>query len=115
MDEVVDDLILDLLNTDEVKNYRQKEADFLSDFSLQEKLNELNENLDLINYRSELRDLKKEINLNERVYQLRLAENDLQELLSGVTASLTEKVSKYIFVDENLPLKGGSHYQRRKK
>ena len=115
MDEVIDDLVLDLLDSDEVRNYHQRRADFLSDVALQEKIRELNKNAQHINYRPELRELKKQVNLNDKVYQLRLAENDLQELLSSVTKLLVNKVSEHIFIDENLPLKGGNHHQRRKR
>lgn len=56
-----------------------------------------------------MRALQKEINTNDKVYALRLAENDVQAILSDLTKAITQSISDNIYVDENLPLKGGRH------
>lgn len=113
-DVLVDELVDELLSSEETDNYRKRRIDFVGDADLQEELMTLNENLEWVNYRPELRELKKEIILNEKVYQLRLAENDLQELLSSITKSLVQELSVHVPIDENLVLRGGNHHQRRK-
>ena len=85
---------------------------FEEDEDLQSKLRLLTDNQEYIAFRPELAQLRKEILLNEKVYQLRIAENDLQELLSELTKDISSAISAHIFVDENLPLKGGSRHGR---
>jgi cell fate (sporulation/competence/biofilm development) regulator YlbF (YheA/YmcA/DUF963 family) len=114
IDEEIDKLAEEILNSQQVRHYRQSRQAFRNDENLQDELAILNENLAYLNFRPDLRDLQKKINLNPKVYALRLAENDLQELLSELTKSLTASVSEHITIDENLPLKGGGHHQRRK-
>ena len=84
IDDLIDEVVKDFLELPEVAAYR----------------------------RPELAQLRKEILLNEKVYQLRIAENDLQELLSELTKDISSAISAHIFVDENLPLKGGSRHGR---
>lgn len=114
IDDCIDDIVSELLRSEEVAHYRAARDEFLADDVLQGKLALLQENLEFTSIRPELRDLKREINLNDKVYQLKLAENDLQELLSNLAKTLSYSISKHIFIDENLPLRGGGHHQRRK-
>jgi cell fate (sporulation/competence/biofilm development) regulator YlbF (YheA/YmcA/DUF963 family) len=109
IEDLLDELVGELLNLPEIAVYRQAKMDFLSDELLQEKLLLLNENLDYVAYRPELKALQREINTNEKVYAVRLAENDLQMILSELTKNITRGISEHIYVDENLPLKGGHH------
>ncbi|NHI72737.1 hypothetical protein ET006_01180 [Lactococcus garvieae] len=112
IDDLIDEVIKDFLNLPEVNAYRSLKKAFEEDEDLQSKLQLLTDNQDYIAFRPELVQLRKELLLNEKVYQLRVAENDLQELLSELTKDITSAISEHIFVDENLPLKGGSRHGR---
>lgn len=112
IDDLIDEVIKDFLNLPEVNAYRALKKAFEEDEDLQFKLQLLTDNQDYIAFRPELVQLRKELLLNEKVYQLRVAENDLQELLSELTKDITSAISEHIFVDENLPLKGGSRHGR---
>ncbi|MDG6141977.1 YlbF family regulator [Lactococcus formosensis] len=112
IDDLIDEVIKDFLNLPEVNAYRALKKVFEEDEDLQSKLQLLTDNQDYIAFRPELVQLRKELLLNEKVYQLRVAENDLQELLSELTKDITSAISEHIFVDENLPLKGGSRHGR---
>lgn len=112
IDDLIDEVIKDFLNLPEVNAYRALKKAFEEDEDLQSKLQLLTDNQDYIAFRPELVQLRKELLLNEKVYQLRVAENDLQELLSELTKDITSAISEHIFVDENLPLKGGSRHGR---
>ncbi|WP_081165359.1 YlbF family regulator [Lactococcus garvieae] len=112
IDVLIDDLVKDFLDLPQVAAYRKLKAEFEADQNLQDNLRTLTENQDYIAYRPELAQLKKDILLNDKVYHLRVAENDLQELLSNLTKDITASISEHIFVDENLPLKGGNRHER---
>ncbi|QPS71049.1 YlbF family regulator [Lactococcus garvieae] len=112
IDDLIDVLVKDFLDLPQVAAYRKLKAEFEADQNLQDNLRTLTENQDYIAYRPELAQLKKDILLNDKVYHLRVAENDLQELLSNLTKDITASISKHIFVDENLPLKGGNRHER---
>ncbi|MDR2975812.1 MAG: YlbF family regulator [Streptococcaceae bacterium] len=114
IDSSIDEIVAELLKSDEVMLYRKARENFLKDEKLQNKIAVLQQNIDFIPFRSDLRELQREINLNEKVYQLKLAENDLQEILSNLTKAITYSISKNIPIDENLPLRGGGHHQRRR-
>ncbi|MEY8444397.1 YlbF family regulator [Lactococcus ileimucosae] len=112
IEDSIDTLVKAFLDLPQVAVYRGLKAEFEADKDLQEKLNILTENQEYIAFRPELLQLKKEILFNEKVYNLRVAENDLQELLSDLTKDIASSISEHIFVDENLPLKGGSRHER---
>lgn len=112
IEDSIDTLVKAFLDLPQVAVYRGLKAEFEADKDLQEKLNILTENEEYIAFRPELLQLKKEILFNEKVYNLRVAENDLQELLSDLTKDIASSISEHIFVDENLPLKGGSRHER---
>ncbi|HEY0221869.1 YlbF family regulator [Lactovum miscens] len=113
IDDEIEKLVDNILKTKQAQAYCQAREEFLSDFDLQADLQTLNENLNFIDSRTEFKDLKKRINMNPKVYAFRLAENDLQEILSGETSVIVSSVSEHINIDENLPLKGGHHHHRR--
>ena len=112
IDDLIDEVVKDFLELPEVAAYRALKTTFEEDEDLQAKLQLLTDNQEYIAFRPELAQLRKEILLNEKVYQLRIAENDLQELLSELTKDISSAISAHIFVDENLPLKGGSRHGR---
>ncbi|WP_251713497.1 YlbF family regulator [Lactococcus ileimucosae] len=112
IEDSIDTLVKAFLDLPQVAVYRGLKAEFEADKDLQEKLNILTENQEYIAFRPELLQLKKEILFNEKVYNLRVAENDLQELLSDLTKDIASSISEHIFVDENLPLKGGRRHER---
>lgn len=112
IDDSIDDLVKGILALPQVAAYHKLKTEFEADQDLQDNLRLLTENQDYIAFRPELAQLKKDILLNEKVYNLRVAENDLQELLSELTKDIASAISEHIFVDENLPLKGGAHHGR---
>ena len=99
----------EFLKFPEVEAYQKAKADFMADENLQSQLKTLQDNSEYVAFRPELRALQHEINLNEKVYAFRLAENDLQQILTALTKKITNSISEQIYVDENLPLKGGQH------
>lgn len=114
MNVLVDAVVCDLINTDEVKEYRIAQQAVESDEKLQQELMELRENADFIAFRPELRTLQQAINLNPKIYALKLAENDVQESLSVLTKKISAAISDKIFVDENNLFKGGNHHCHRR-
>ncbi|MDM5144555.1 hypothetical protein ICE98_01651 [Lactococcus lactis] len=109
IDDLLEKIMDSFLEFPEIKLYQKAKADFMADENLQNQLKVLNDNSDYISFRPELRALQHEINLNEKVYAFRLAENDLQQILTALTKKITNSISEQIYVDENLPLKGGQH------
>ncbi|MFC4653380.1 YlbF family regulator [Lactococcus nasutitermitis] len=107
-----DNLVTEIGKSSEVARYKKLRRAFLADEKLQKKIAQLNENRDFLAYRPELRELQKEIFMDEKVYQLRLAENDVQVILSNLTKKIASSISENIYVDENIPLKGGSRHDR---
>ena len=112
IDELIDQVVSEFLKLPEVARYRQAREIFENDEVLQKKISVSRDNAEFANFRPELKALQREINLDEKVYGLRLAENDLQEILSALTETLANAISENIFIDENLPLKGGSRHDR---
>ncbi|RZI49749.1 YlbF family regulator [Lactococcus kimchii] len=114
IDDLLDKLVSAFAQLSEVEAYRKARAEFLSDATLQKKVQIWNENKEFIPFRADLRALQQEINRNEKVYALRLAENDLQQILSTLTQKITQGISEHIYVDEHLPLKNskGGHHGR---
>ena len=109
IDDLLEKIMDSFLEFPEIKLYQKAKADFMADETLQKQLKVLNDNSDYISFRPELETLQHEINTNEKVYALRLAENDVQEILTDLTKKITKSISEQIYVDENLPLKGGQH------
>ena len=112
IDSLIDELVDELENQPQIHQYQKFKNELEADQELQEKIQKLSENQEYLDFRPELRELQKEILLDEKVYALRIAENDVQELLSSLTKKITSAISESIFVDENLPLKGGSRHER---
>ena len=109
IDNLLEKIMDEFLKFTEVEAYQKAKADFMADENLQSQLKTLQDNSEYIAFRPELRALQHEINLNEKVYAFRLAENDLQQILTALTKKITNSTSEQIYVDENLPLKGGQH------
>lgn len=109
IDNLLEKIMDEFLKFPEVEAYQKAKADFMADENLQSQLKTLQDNSEYIAFRPELRALQHEINLNEKVYAFRLAENDLQQILTALTKKITNSISEQIYVDENLPLKGGQH------
>ena len=109
IDDLLEKIMDSFLDFPEIKLYQKAKADFMADENLQSQLKTLQDNSEYIAFRPELRALQHEINLNEKVYAFRLAENDLQQILTALTKKITNSISEQIYVDENLPLKGGQH------
>ena len=109
IDDLLEKIMDSFLEFPEIKLYQKAKADFMADETLQNQLKVLNDNSDYISFRPELKTLQHEINTNEKVYALRLAENDVQQILTDLTKKITKSISEQIYVDENLPLKGGKH------
>ena len=112
VDAAVDQVVAEFLALPQVANYRSARQAFLTDQALQEKIKQNQAQQDYAAFRPEIRALQHEINQNAKVYALRLAENDLQEILSDLTKKLAGAISETIFVDENLPLRGGDRHAR---
>ena len=112
IDAQVDVLVAEFLKKPEVAHYRQVQADFLADSDLQAQIQQAEELQDYGDFRPEIRKMQQQILQNDKVYALKLAENDLQALLSALTKTLAGAISENIFIDENLPLKGGSRHER---
>lgn len=90
--------------------YKAAKLAVKNDNELQKKLSNLTENEEYVAFRPELRQLQKEVLMNEKIYALKIAENDVQEFLSDLTKKLVKSISEHIEVDENLPFsKGGKH------
>ena len=109
IDDLLEKIMDSFLEFPEIKLYQKAKADFMADETLQNQLKVLNDNSDYISFLPELKTLQHEINTNEKVYALRLAENDVQQILTDLTKKITKSISEQIYVDENLPLKGGQH------
>ncbi|MGO3520395.1 MAG: YlbF family regulator [Lactococcus lactis] len=109
IDNLLEKIMDEFLKFPEVEAYQKAKVDFMADENLQSQLKTLQDNSEYIAFRPELRALQHEINLNEKVYAFRLAENDLQQILTALTKKITNSISEQIYVDENLPLKGGQH------
>lgn len=115
LDEELDGLVAAILEEPVIASYLAAKATFLADEELQRQLSLLEENQNYLPFRKELQELQKSLLLNEKVYALRVAENDVQELLSKLAAELTGAISPEIWIDENLPLKKGGRHGRHHK
>jgi len=110
IDQAVDELVASLIIEPEFLAYQAAAQAVEEDAGLSKQLQLLAEEEAHIAFRPELKKLQKELIMNEKVYQLRVAENELQALLSEVAGELSGAISKEIMIDENLPLaKGGRH------
>lgn len=115
IDQLIDQLVEDFTQTPKYSDYQAIKINFENDSQLQEKIKTLQENMDYLNFRAELKTLQKEIISHPLVYQLKLAENDLQAELNTLSKHISQTISTHIYVDENLPLKGGSRHDRHHK
>ena len=48
--------------------------------------------------------------MTDTIYQLKIAENDVQSVLSEFAKAISGVISDAIVVDENVPLKKGGHH-----
>ncbi|MDN5396557.1 MAG: hypothetical protein L0G05_08520, partial [Chryseobacterium sp.] len=93
-----------------VTDFKARKLAFESDAELQQKLQTLEENRAYITYRPEIRVLQQEILMTDTIYQLKIAENDVQSVLSELAKAISGVISDAIVVDENVPLKKGGHH-----
>ncbi|MDR0297958.1 MAG: YlbF family regulator [Streptococcaceae bacterium] len=114
IDAVLEALTQEVLASSEASSYRLAKKAFEEDADLQEKVARLDENRAFLTYRPEIRALQKEIALNEKVYQLKLAENELQALLSALTEKIAASISPTIAVNTYNPIKGGTKHAHRR-
>lgn len=110
LDELADKLASQFLNLAVAKAFRSKKRAFELNDELQEKTKILAENMAFINYRPEIKALQKELLMNDVIYELKLAENDVQSSLSNLVKQIAGVISDDISVDEQLPLKKGGHH-----
>ncbi|GFH42786.1 regulator [Lactococcus hodotermopsidis] len=112
LDDLTDEVVRAFLTLDVVADFRTKAERFKSDRVLQADLQTLAENREFLPFRAEVRELQKSILMNETIYQLKVAENDVQKSLSDLAKKIAGAVSDDIFVDENLPFGKGGHHGR---
>ncbi|GAX46970.1 hypothetical protein [Pseudolactococcus reticulitermitis] len=112
LDDLADRVAATFMKLDVVADFKARKLAFESDADLQQKLQTLEENRAYITYRPEIRALQQEILMTDTIYQLKLAENDVQTRLSELAKAISNVVSDAIVVDENLPLKKGGHHGR---
>ncbi|GFH41186.1 hypothetical protein [Pseudolactococcus insecticola] len=110
LDDLADDVARAFLALPIVTEFQKKVAQFEADERLQEKIQRLEENRAFIAFRPEIRELQKEILMDETIYQLKISENDVQTTLSDLAKEVASTVSDGIVVDENLPFKKGGHH-----
>lgn len=113
LDDLADDLSHQFLDLAVVKAYTAKKIAFDSDDALQGKLRVLTENQAYIAHRPEIRSLQQELMMTDEIYQLKLAENDVQGALSELVIKIAGVISADISVDEHLPLKKGGHHGKK--
>jgi cell fate (sporulation/competence/biofilm development) regulator YlbF (YheA/YmcA/DUF963 family) len=109
---LIDDVVQAFLKTEVAVKFRKQAQIFKADEVLQADLQLLEENRDLLAFRPEIRALQKSILMNKKIYEFKLAENDVQEVLSDLAKAIAARISETISVDENLPLKKGGHHGR---
>lgn len=112
LDDLVDDVVKAFVKLEVVEAFRARKLAFELDDALQAELQILEDNREFIDFRPEIRTLQRSLVMNDTIYQLKLAENDVQTSLSDLAKSIAGVISDDIFVDENLPLKKGAHHGR---
>lgn len=110
LDELADKLASQFTELAVVEAFRSKQNAFEADDALQNKIKILEENLAYIRYRPEIKALQKELLMSDVIYELKVAENDVQKSLSDLVKKIAEVISDDIPVDEHLPLKKGGHH-----
>ena len=110
LDELADNLASQFTKLTVVDTFRSKQNAFETNDELQNKIKILEENLAYIRYRPEIKALQKELLMDEVIYELKVAENDVQKSLSDLVKKIAEVISDDIPVDEHLPLKKGGHH-----
>lgn len=112
LDGLADQVVSTFMTLDVVTDFKAKQAAFASDTEVQKQLQTLEENKAFINFRPELRTLQRDVLMTDSIYQLKIAENDIQTALSALARKLAGVISDSIEVDENLPFKKGGHHGR---
>ena len=110
LDELADNLASQFTKLTVVDTFRSKQNAFETNDELQNKIKILEENLAYIRYRPEIKALQKELLMSDVIYELKVAENDVQKSLSDLVKKIAEVISADIPVDEHLPLKKGGHH-----
>ena len=111
IDQAIEYLVSYFLKLPEVENYRLKRQKFENDRELQEQLfafQKLKDSYDTAKayeaFRPDVRELKRQIDLNEVVIGYRQTEFDLQTILANLGEEIAQAVSNQIFIDTGLPL-----------
>ena len=110
LDDLADQVAAAFMSLAVVTDFKARKLAFESDAELQQKLQTLEENKAYITYRPEIRVLQQEILMTDTIYQLKIAENDVQSVLSELAKAISGVISDAIVVDENVPLKKGGHH-----
>ena len=110
LDELADNLASQFTKLTVVDTFRSKQNAFETNDELQNKIKILEENLSYIRYRPEIKALQKELLMDEVIYELKVAENDVQKSLSDLVKKIANVISEDVPVDEQLPLKKGGHH-----
>ncbi|MFZ2476100.1 MAG: hypothetical protein WAW58_03035, partial [Lactococcus raffinolactis] len=82
LDDLADQVAAAFMSLAVVTDFKARKLAFESDAELQQKLQTLEENRAYITYRPEIRVLQQEILMTDTIYQLKIAENDVQSVLS---------------------------------
>lgn len=128
LDSLIDELICEIKTSDIFNQLKIANHIFLSDIALQNAIKEFEikrdfflEQEEYMKYRPELKDIKLELiqckrklDLNPKTIDLKLSENDFQELLDNVVEKITDCFSDNIQIDSSHPIhhfkKGGNHH-----
>ena len=110
LDDLADQVAAAFMSLAVVTDFKARKLAFESDAELQQKLQTLEENKAYITYRPEIRVLQQEILMTDSIYQLNIAENDVQSVLSELAKAISGVISDAIVDDENVPLKKGGHH-----
>jgi cell fate (sporulation/competence/biofilm development) regulator YlbF (YheA/YmcA/DUF963 family) len=113
MEDLATQIANEIRISKEMQALEAAKADLEADADLQRSLATLAENADYLAYRPELRDMQKAVLTNPKVYAAKLAENDLQALLTDVTKQLAGKISPEIFVPDHTPLGNNNPHHRK--
>lgn len=110
LDDLAEVVAQEFMRLEVVSDFREKKQAFDQDNDVQKKLQTLEDNRAYISYRPEIRALQQDIMLSDSIYQLKLAENDIQTALSDLAEKIAAVISDEIEVDEHLPFKKGGHH-----
>jgi cell fate (sporulation/competence/biofilm development) regulator YlbF (YheA/YmcA/DUF963 family) len=113
MEDMADKISDVIRDSKEMRALEEARAALENDLDLQGMLRTLEDNADYIAFRPELREMQKSVLTNPKVYAVKLAENDLQALLTDVTKRLAGRISKEIFVPDHTPLGNNNPHHRK--